>query len=115
MTDGQDNVLGPMAHLESWSNTKIIIFTCAHFTLNSEWQKAHKNFLQQSFCMRTLNSAQVPQINPTAVGLKMVNLSLKLTNLPCLLLLLQLLFAMRLSLFSLLAAIVEMIAFVVCF
>ena len=69
-TDIRDNALGPMAHLESWSNNTIIVFACAHFTLNSEWQKAHKNFLQWLFHTHTPNSAQVPQINPTAVGLK---------------------------------------------
>ena len=30
-TDRQDIVLGPMVHLQSWSNDLIIIFTCAHF------------------------------------------------------------------------------------
>ena len=33
-TDRWDNALGPMAHLWSWSDIVITIFTCAHITLN---------------------------------------------------------------------------------
>ena len=42
-TDGWDDSLGPMAHLKSWSDITITIFIFVCFTLNSEWQKAHKN------------------------------------------------------------------------